>query len=122
MRKVLIVIGVIVLVLVLLLLAGGVGMMGAQMAPLMMRGGAVRGLALGGFGLGILGLLLRILFWAIIIGGIVWLVSALVRGGTQPVTAAVASRETPLDVLKMRLAKGEITKEQYDQLKNDLQV
>ncbi len=120
MRRVLIVIGVIVLALVLLLLAGGIGLMGARMAPFMLRGGAARGFVLGGLGFGILGLVLRILFWAVVIGAIVWFVSALVRGGAQPATTMVAARETPLDVLKMRLAKGEITKEQYDQLKNDL--
>ncbi len=122
MRKVLIVIGVVVLAIVLLLLAGGVGLMGAQMAPFMMRGGAVRGLAIGGLGFGILALVLRIVFWAIVIGGIVWLVMALARASARPVVTAAAAAETPLDVLKMRLAKGEITKEQYDQLKNDLQV
>ncbi len=29
--------------------------------------------------------------------------------------------ETPLDILKKRYAKGEITKDQYDQMKNDIQ-
>jgi uncharacterized membrane protein len=29
-------------------------------------------------------------------------------------------QETPLEILKKRSAKGEITKEQYDQLKRDL--
>lgn len=30
------------------------------------------------------------------------------------------TRETPLEILKKRYAKGEITKEEYDQLRRDL--
>jgi putative membrane protein len=31
------------------------------------------------------------------------------------------SRETPIDILKKRYAKGEITKEDFDRMKNELQ-
>jgi putative membrane protein len=31
-----------------------------------------------------------------------------------------ATRETPLEILKKRYAKGELTKEQFDQMKRDL--
>lgn len=30
-------------------------------------------------------------------------------------------KETPMDILKKRYAKGEITKEEFDRMKNDLQ-
>ncbi len=52
----------------------------------------------------------------IVIGGIiaviVWVVVKLTKRGT--------SGRTPLDLARERYAKGEITKDQFDQIKNDL--
>ena len=57
-------------------------------------------------------------------GGLMWLILVIVaaiaiylivqaqRGGS--------TRETPLEILKKRYAKGEITKEEYDRLRRDL--
>ncbi len=63
--------------------------------------------------------LLMLLFWVLVIVGVVWLVVTLARGG-QAHLIAPPSAQTPLDILKMRYAKGEITKEQYDQMRRDL--
>jgi putative membrane protein len=57
------------------------------------------------------GLLWSILFWALLIWLIVWLVR---RGG------AMHSTEGAVEILKERYAKGEITKKQYDDMKKDL--
>jgi putative membrane protein len=46
---------------------------------------------------------------------IVWLVRNANRSGFPN-----GSRESPLDILKTRYAKGEITKEQFDAIKRDL--
>lgn len=94
-----------------------------------------------GFGFGMLGLgaLLMIGFWVLVIAGAVWLVMTLVRGNqntaapNQPYTMVSPSlnqtnaltpssaSQTPLEILKLRYAKGEITKEQFDHMKRDLE-
>ena len=67
-----------------------------------------------GWGMGF-GWIWMILFWGLVIAGIVYIVRALSRraGRSWP-------EETPLDMLKKRYAKGEITKEEFDRMKDDL--
>ncbi len=43
------------------------------------------------------------------------------RSGAQAATSALATPAAPLDVLKMRYARGELTKEQFEQMKTDIQ-
>ena len=61
-----------------------------------------------------LGMLLMIVFWAGLVALITWIVLKLVRSGQQP------SSQTPLEIAKTRYAKGEISKEEFEQLKKDL--
>ena len=63
--------------------------------------------------------LLMIAFWVLLIGGAVWLVMILARNN-QGTPSANASAPTPRAILQTRYAKGEITKEQFDQMKRDL--
>ena len=77
---------------------------------------------MGGFGLGggmLFGGLLMIAFWVLIIGGAVWLVVTLARNN-QGSSATTVSGQTPLAILQARYAKGEITKDQFEQMKRDL--
>jgi putative membrane protein len=71
----------------------------------------------GGYGLGmmIFGFLLMILFWGGIIAMIVWAVRRSTGHGTYGLNP-----RSPLDIAKERYAKGEITKEQFEQIKKDL--
>lgn len=64
-----------------------------------------------GIGMGIM----MIIFWVVVIIGIVYLVRYLGKGPRGP-----EPQEKPLDILKKRYAKGEITKEQFDRMKDDL--
>ncbi len=99
----LVVLGVLIVLPVLgMSLMGGWGMMG----PGMMGPGMMGGWGYGpGFGFGPLVLLL--------IGGLVLIVLAFTR--KEP------KGEEPLELLKRRLAKGEITKQQFDELRQALQ-
>ncbi|MFC2020899.1 SHOCT domain-containing protein [Chloroflexota bacterium] len=62
--------------------------------------------------------ILFILFWGLVIWGIV----ALVRGLSQPGGSDSASNrsDSALEVLKMRYARGEIDKNEYEEKKRDL--
>ncbi len=60
------------------------------------------------------------LFWLIIIAVIIWAVvritgSAASRSNSSP------STESPLDILKKRYARGEISREEFEQMKKDLE-
>jgi putative membrane protein len=50
-----------------------------------------------------------ILFWGLVILGVVWLV----RGGLGPREGSRRMSPGPLDVLERRLAEGELTVEEY---------
>jgi len=112
-RDVGIVVLVVLGVLILLPLLGGAGMMGGLMGHGMM-GGPWGGRWGWGWGLPLLGGL----FWLLVIVGIVLVVTSLVRRG-EPTTAG--GGESALDILKRRLARGEITLEEYERLKKELE-
>jgi putative membrane protein len=67
-----------------------------------------------GWGMGF-GWIFMVLFWALIIMGIVFLIK-LVSGGSK----AGKKEETALDILKKRYAKGEIGREEFEEKKKDL--
>jgi len=57
--------------------------------------------------------------WLVIFGGglialIVWVITKLIRRGDS------APKHDPLDVAKERYAKGEISREEFEQIKKDL--
>jgi uncharacterized membrane protein len=87
----------------------------------MMRGYASRGISAGGGLLPFVGCLVFLFVLACVIAGAVALILWVTRE-RRPALVAPASVESPLTILQTRLAKGEITKEQYDQMKGDLEL
>ena len=65
------------------------------------------------------GFLFMLVIPILVIGGIIWFVVALTRGNSGA-GLTLGGKPDPLDILKTRYAKGEITKDQFDQMKRDL--
>jgi putative membrane protein len=69
----------------------------------------------GAWGIGMI--ILMVVFWGGLIALIVWAVSRFTRNQK----AHVSGKQDALDIAKERYAKGEITREQFEQIKRDLQ-
>lgn len=71
-----------------------------------------------GMGFGFIGLLFMALFWGGLILGGIWLVRTLFDNspGTSPSTRQPSAR----DILDQRYARGEISREEYEQIRADL--
>jgi len=68
--------------------------------------------------------LMMVLFWGSIIALIVWGVQAATRrdtGQTQPPQSG-APRSTPLEIAAGRYARGDISREEFEQIKKDLEA
>ncbi|MDA8146200.1 MAG: SHOCT domain-containing protein [Thermaerobacter sp.] len=72
---------------------------------------------MGGYGLGIAGGILMLVFWVLVVVGLVLLVRYLWVATPH----AGGTKGTALELLKERYARGEIGKEEFDQKRRDLQ-
>lgn len=68
---------------------------------------------MGGFGM--------LLFWLLLIGFGVWLVWTLARSAPAQARGS-AGNESPLDILRRRLASGEIDTQEFDAIRQKLGV
>lgn len=76
---------------------------------------------MGGFfggGLGWIGMIFGFIFFVAIIIGVILLIVWLIRRTGYNTTEKPSSR--PIEILKERYAKGELTKEQYENMKKEL--
>lgn len=73
-----------------------------------------------GLGFGMFGLLFMLLFWVVLIALAIWLVSALFPGSNRRPTSGADHLQSPREILDTRYARGEITREQYELMKQDL--
>ena len=80
------------------------------------------------FGFGGFGMLFGFLFWIILAGFIVWglaqLFSRTSTAHDNPLlsSTATSSEDFTLDILKQRFARGEITREEFESIRQDLAV
>lgn len=77
---------------------------------------------MGGFGHGMggFGFIIMIAFWILIVVGIVFAIKWL-AASTNAAKSTLASRETPLDILRKRYARGEIDKAEFEQMRKVLE-
>ncbi len=73
-----------------------------------------------GLGMGVGGGVLMVLFWVVLIVGAVWLARGLFPNGQQPPASSSQSEPSADEILKQRYARGELSKEQYEQMRRDL--
>lgn len=120
-ESVIAVVGLVLLALLLFGLFGG-GFMGwGMMGPGHMWGWDGDGF---GFGWGMASILmviimslLPILFLILVVLGIVWLV----RSSSNEEAGRAGSQDQALSILRERYARGEITREEFDQMRQDLE-
>ena len=77
---------------------------------------------MGGFfggGLGWIGMIFGFIFFILLVIGIIFLIVWLVKRSNNPGVENKTDSKS-LEVLKERYAKGEITKDQFDNMKKDL--
>ncbi len=64
--------------------------------------------------------LMMLLFWGAIIALIVWAVQAATARREEPPQTGVP-RPPPLDIVKERYARGDISREEFERIKRDLE-
>ena len=62
------------------------------------------------------GLLFMVLFWVLVISGVVYLVSWLMGQGVT------GRPDSSLEILKKRYARGEISKQEFEEMRRDVQA
>ena len=112
-RDVALIIGAVVLGVLLVGLLGGGMMLGWGMVGPGMMGW-------GGYGYNPLGWIAMLLFWALIVGGIALLAVWLFREAT-PAAPGPSAPARPIEILNERYARGEITKEQYEEMRRAIE-
>jgi putative membrane protein len=59
-------------------------------------------------------------FWIALIVFIVWVITQFINKNQQSNFSNMVEKETPMDILKKRYSKGELTKDEFEEMKKDL--
>ena len=73
-----------------------------------------------GMGFGGLGIVFMLAFWVGLIVLSVWVVKTLFQGTGSANNTGTAEFSSPKDILDRRYSRGEITREQYELMKQDI--
>lgn len=74
-----------------------------------------------GFGFGIGGFIGMVLVWILLIVGAVWLIKQIFSGSASRPGNTPGEEERAIDILDKRYARGDLDREEYERMKNDLQ-
>ncbi len=74
---------------------------------------------MGGWGMGWFGMIFMLIFWVLVIVGLVFLIKWLIQT-TKGEKDVVRGGSNALDILKARYARGEINKEEFENIQRDL--
>lgn len=71
------------------------------------------------------GIVYMLVFWVVVIGLAIWLLSRLFPYGADDAASHSDTRdqdrpESPLDILKRRYARGEVSRDEYEKMRDDL--
>lgn len=75
---------------------------------------------MGGWGMGWFGMIFMLVFWVLVIVGLVFLIKWLIQTTSSGKTVGHTGSKA-IDILKERYARGEISKEEFETMKKDLQ-
>ncbi len=75
---------------------------------------------MGDWGMGWFGMIFMLLFWVLIIVGIVFLIRWLVQNTGNRNPSGVGTGSQAMDILKERYAKGEITRDEFESMKKEI--
>ena len=75
---------------------------------------------MGDWGMGWFGMIFMILFWVLVIAGIVSLVRWLFQNRGNRSYSGVSRGSQAMDILKERYAKGEITHDEFESMKREI--
>jgi putative membrane protein len=75
---------------------------------------------MGGWGMGGFGIIFMIIFWGLVIVGLIFLIKWLIQV-TKGEKDVIPGSSSALGILKERYARGEINREEFEKMKRDLQ-
>lgn len=75
---------------------------------------------MGGFGMGFGSWIWMAVFWIVLIGGGIWLLATLFPKGAKSFTKEENTTDA-LSILQQRYARGELSKEEYETIRHDLE-